>query len=57
MIGWKPCHVDCGCLDEDACLKAPKNQLEVRQAVICRFCRDLPRLQSCPRCGSLNGTR
>jgi hypothetical protein len=26
MIGWTPCHVSCGCIDEDACVKAPKNQ-------------------------------
>lgn len=30
MIGWRPCHTDCGCLDEDACLLAPKNQTAVR---------------------------
>src|ERR1041385_6621167 len=25
MIGWKPCSYACGCIDEDACVRAPKN--------------------------------
>lgn len=40
MIGWTRCHYACGCIDEDACVKAPKNvALRAPEKPTGEFCR------------------